>query len=83
VHSNGQRPRPSYPDSRHDPFGPARVLTRPQARTFRVASTSDPAKHYTLTYEANEATCTCPGFEYRGTCRHARELKAAMVEKRV
>ncbi|MEY4940048.1 MAG: hypothetical protein RIQ93_1783 [Verrucomicrobiota bacterium] len=60
----------------------ARVLTRPQARIFRVPSSRDPSQHYTLTYEANEATCSCPGFEFRGTCRHARDLKATMVAKR-
>jgi hypothetical protein len=76
-------PAPHPVVSREALLALARVLTRPQARTFRVASTSDPAKHYTLTYEANEATCTCPGFEYRGTCRHARDLKAEMVKKRI
>ena len=28
-------------------------------------------------YEINteEATCTCPGFKYRGTCKHVAELQ--------
>ena len=59
----------------------ARVLTRPAATVYQTASSSDPGKFHTLTFEANEVTCTCPGFEYRGTCRHARELKAALVNK--
>jgi hypothetical protein len=25
-------------------------------------------------------TCSCPGFEYRGQCRHARDVKAALAE---
>jgi len=24
-------------------------------------------------------TCTCPGFEYRGACRHSRSLKEALA----
>lgn len=57
------------------------MLTRPTATVYEVASSSDPSTSYTLTCDANEVTCTCPGFEYRGTCRHARELKAALVNK--
>ena len=25
-----------------------------------------------------DTLCSCPGFEYRGTCSHARKLKAAL-----
>ena len=57
----------------------ARVLTRPAATVYELASGSDPSKKYILTFEANEVTCTCPGFEYRGTCRHARDLKSSLV----
>jgi len=56
------------------------VLTRPAATVYELASGSDPSKKYTLTFEANEVTCTCPGFEYRGTCRHARDLKIALIK---
>ncbi len=67
------------PLSREAILALARVLTRPSATVYEIASSSDPKKKYTLTFEASEVTCTCPGFEYRGTCRHARELKAALV----
>ena len=57
----------------------ARVLTRPASKVYRAVSKSDPEKSYTLTYEAGDVTCTCPGFEYRGMCSHSKVLKAALV----
>jgi hypothetical protein len=67
------------PLSREAILALARVLTRPAASVYEVASSSNPSKKYILTSEASEVTCACPGFEYRGTCRHARDLKAALV----
>lgn len=58
----------------------ARVLARPTANVYHAVSNSDPNKCYTLTFEASEVTCTCPGFEYRGTCSHSRKLKEALVK---
>jgi hypothetical protein len=26
-----------------------------------------------------DVTCSCPGFGYRGQCRHARDVKAALA----
>jgi hypothetical protein len=31
-------------------------------------------KFYVLDVDGGDVTCTCPGFEYRGACSHAREL---------
>jgi len=67
------------PISREAILALARVLTRPAATVYELASGSNPSKKYVLTFEANEVTCTCTGFEYRGTCRHARDLNAALV----
>lgn len=78
----GERPRqgPTAALSREAILALARVLTRPSAQVYRAVSKSDASKSYTLTFEANEVTCTCPGFEYRGTCSHARALKEALVK---
>jgi SWI/SNF-related matrix-associated actin-dependent regulator 1 of chromatin subfamily A len=57
----------------------ARVLTRPSAKVYRATSKSDPSKSYTLTCDAGDVTCTCPGFEYRGMCSHAKVLKSALA----
>jgi SWI/SNF-related matrix-associated actin-dependent regulator 1 of chromatin subfamily A len=57
----------------------AQVLAGPKAREYSAASSSDPSKRYTLHEEDGDVTCSCPGFEYRGTCSHARKLKAALA----
>ena len=41
-------------------------------------SSSDPKKAYRVTYgRAGHLQCTCPGFEYRGECKHVREVRNA------
>lgn len=59
-------------------------LERPQARTFQacdaerksfkmaVPSSSDPNTKYTIEgwYREGHMKCSCPGFQFRGTCRH-------------
>lgn len=57
----------------------ARVLSGPTTQRYRVASSSKPGKFYVLDVVGGDVTCTCPGFEYRGACAHARELKAALA----
>ena len=42
----------------------------PAADVILVASASAPGTYYQVTLEG---TCTCPGFYYRGTCRHLTE----------
>jgi len=34
---------------------------------------------YVITADGTDVTCTCPGFEYRGQCCHARDVKAALA----
>ena len=60
----------------------ARVLSGPTAQRYRVNSSSKPGKFYILDVDRGDVTCTCPGFEYRGACTHARELKAALAAGR-
>ena len=60
----------------------ARVLSGPTARRFKAASSSRPGQSYLLEQSGADFTCTCPGFEYRGACSHARSLKAALAAKR-
>lgn len=56
----------------------AKALSRPQAERYRFTSTSHPGVEYEVTIDGADVTCTCPGFEYRGQCRHARDIKAAI-----
>ena len=43
------------------------------------ASTSHEGLEYEIVAADADVTCTCPGFEYRGQCRHARDVKAALA----
>lgn len=59
----------------------AQVLAGGQVRRWRVSSHSRPGVSYLLECDAaGDVTCTCPGFQYRGQCTHARELKALLVQ---
>jgi SWI/SNF-related matrix-associated actin-dependent regulator 1 of chromatin subfamily A len=57
----------------------ARVLSGPRGNRYRIASTSHPGIDYVITDDGTDVTCSCPGFEYRGQCRHARDVKAALA----
>lgn len=41
---------------------------------FEVASSRDPAEKYTVsgTFVDGMMTCTCPGFRFKGSCRHTQ-----------
>lgn len=43
---------------------------------IRIPSKSDPSVMYTV--DMVRRTCTCPGYRYRRTCRHLRELEDAI-----
>ena len=57
----------------------ARVLAGPRATRFRIASSSNPGSHYFVDVDGSDVTCSCPGFEYRGQCKHARDVKSALA----
>ena len=59
--------------------GLAKVLAGPSARRFRTLSTSHKGVEYEIVAVDADVTCSCPGFEYRGQCRHARDVKAALA----
>ena len=62
--------------------GLVKVLSGPSARRFRIASTSHKGVEYEIVAVDADVTCSCPGFEYRGQCRHARDVKAALAAGR-
>jgi SWI/SNF-related matrix-associated actin-dependent regulator 1 of chromatin subfamily A len=59
-----------------------RALSGPAVERYRFASTSKSGVEYDLTIDGADVTCNCPGFEYRGQCRHARDLKTALAAGR-
>jgi SWI/SNF-related matrix-associated actin-dependent regulator of chromatin subfamily A-like protein 1 len=56
-----------------------KVLSGSPSRRFRIASTSHTGVEYDIVVDDTDVTCTCRGFEYRGQCRHARDIKAALT----
>ena len=59
--------------------GLVKVLSGPSARRFRISSSSHRGVEYEIVAIDADVTCSCPGFEYRGQCRHARDVKAALA----
>jgi uncharacterized Zn finger protein len=45
-----------------------------------VTSNSDPNKTYEVRLSGGVATCTCPGFNHRGNCSHARAVAAELAD---
>lgn len=47
-----------------------------ESGSWEFPSSSNPKKTYTITFgRAGHLQCTCPGFEYRGECKHVREVR--------
>ena len=57
----------------------AEVLAGPDRRVYHAESSSQQGKFYTLEVVGVDITCDCPGFTHRGSCRHVRPLKSALV----
>jgi hypothetical protein len=57
----------------------AKALSGPSVERYRFASASHTGVEYELTIDGADVVCSCPGFEYRGQCRHARDLKASLA----
>ena len=57
----------------------AQVLAGPERNVYHAESSSQKGKFYTLEVVGVDVTCDCPGFTHRGSCRHVRPLKSALV----
>ena len=57
----------------------AKALSGTAPERYRFASASHPGVEYEITVHGADVVCSCPGFEYRGQCRHARDIKAALA----
>jgi SWI/SNF-related matrix-associated actin-dependent regulator 1 of chromatin subfamily A len=55
------------------------VLSGGRSKSYRIASSSQSGVAYTIVADGADVTCSCPGFEYRGQCRHARDVKTALA----
>ena len=59
----------------------AQAITGPKSRQFEFSSSRDPSTKYVVSVSGGEVDCTCPGFQYRGTCRHVIEVKNKLALK--
>ena len=59
----------------------AQAITGPQVRQFEFPSSRDPSTKYVVSVSGGDVDCTCPGFQYRGTCRHVIEVKKKLALK--
>jgi len=57
----------------------AKALAVTAPERYRFASASHPGVEYEITVDGADVVCSCPGFEYRGQCRHARDIKTALA----
>ena len=49
--------------------------------SWEFASSSDPRKSYRVTFgSSGHLQCTCPGFEYRGECKHVRDVRRTAID---
>jgi SWI/SNF-related matrix-associated actin-dependent regulator 1 of chromatin subfamily A len=55
------------------------VLSGGGSRRYSIASSSQSGVVYNIVADGTDVTCSCPGFEYRGQCRHARDIKSALA----
>jgi hypothetical protein len=56
----------------------AEALAGAPGARYRIRSGRKADVFYVLEADGPDVTCSCPGFEYRGNCTHARRLKAAL-----
>lgn len=60
----------------------AQALAGPPVARYKLASSKRAGVEYELDVDGTDVICSCPGFEYRGACTHARTLKSALTEGR-
>lgn len=54
------------------PVKSTKKTAKNKTKTFSVEGSK--GKKYTVTLDGNQASCTCPGFQFRKTCKHVTEI---------
>ncbi len=54
-----------------------------ESRYLARSRTVEPGAYFELTVSPwGQVRCSCPGFTYRGVCKHAEALRAKLAEAR-
>lgn len=77
--SSPRAPRPTLTPEIIDAL--ASALSGPKAQTLEFPSSRDPSKKYVVSIVGADMDCSCPGFEYRGTCKHIIEVRSKGARK--
>lgn len=55
----------------------------PKPETYITPSTSDPSLSYTISWAHNHYVCSCPGYSFRGKCKHAEAMnRLAFIDEK-
>ena len=55
--------------------------SEPESDRIEVKVTGSKGNEYTIVKEHGKTTCTCPGFQFRGRCRHIKEFEQKEFDK--
>jgi len=55
--------------------------SEPASDRIEVKVTGSKGNEYTIVKEHGKSTCTCPGFQFRGRCRHINEFEQKEFDK--
>lgn len=62
-------------------MGTGRGCKKKQVNTYKVPSSSQPDKTYTITQYGSKKGCECPAYQFRHTCRHIKAITPTELQR--